>query len=113
MFKKLLNKGFKPTYYTNADWFESRVCKTRLFYKYNVESKELLNILFNITDTYNKYFYLLENDNLITYIEVDENLESFWIYFYNADGDSIKLLAESMDKVLDILPNKFEFECAD
>lgn len=44
MYKDLLNKGFKPVYYTNSDW-ESRPSKTRLFYNYSIENKELLNII--------------------------------------------------------------------
>ncbi len=31
IYKTLLNKGFKPVYYTNANWFDSRECNSRLF----------------------------------------------------------------------------------
>lgn len=113
MYKTLLNKGFKPIYYTNDDWFESRDCKSRLFYRYEVESKEMLNSILNIFNIYDEYFFLLENEDLITYIEFGEDLDEYWIYFYNADVDNFEIPKEKLNDLFNIIPNGFSLEYCD
>jgi len=110
MYKKLLDKGFKSVYYTNKDFLENRDLKSRLVYRYNVESKELLSVIFNVLNNFDKYYYLLLNEDLIVKIEIEENLESFWVYLYNTNTDNFELSIDEMNRVLDILPNLFKFE---
>jgi len=113
VYKTLLNKGFKPVYYTNDDWFKSRDCRSRLFYRYDVTTKELLNAILNIFDIYDKYFFLLENEDLITHIEIDEHLDEFWIYFYNSDVDNFEIPKEKLEDLFMVIPNNFELEHCD
>lgn len=111
MYKMLLNKGFKPVYYTNDDWFESRDSKSRLFYKYRVETKELLNSMLNVLNIYDRYFFIIEdNDNIVTEIEVDEDLNEYWIYFYNANTDNFGIPKDKIEELLKVIPNNFLFE---
>lgn len=113
IYKTLLNKGFKPVYYTNNDWFKRRECNSRLFYRYEVTTKELLSSILNIFNIYNKYFLLLENEDLITHIEVDEDLEEYWIYFYNADVDNFEISKDKLDELFNVIPNGFTLEHCD
>lgn len=113
MYKTLLEKGFKPIYYTNDNWFESRKCNSRLFYRYEVTTKELLNAIFNIFGIYNDYLFLLENEDLITYIEVDEDLNEYWIYFYNSDVDNYEIPKEKLNELFSVMRNCYEFEYCD
>lgn len=113
IYKTLLNKGFKPTYYTNLDWFTSRDCKSRLFYKYRVESNVLLHAIFNVLNIYNEYFFLIENEDMIMEIEVDENLEEYCLYFMNVDTDNYIIPTEKIIDLLNIIPNNFLLEYYD
>lgn len=113
MYKTLLEKGFKPIYYTNDNWFESRKCNSRLFYRYEVTTKELLNAILNIFSIYNDYFFLLENEDLVTYIEVDKDLNEYWIYFYNSDVDNYEIPKEKLNELFSIMRNCYEFEYCD
>jgi len=111
MYKELLNKGFKPIYYTNEDWFISRKdCKTRLFYKYRIETKEILNSIINTLGIFNEYFFIIENDEVVAEIETDENLNEYCIYFYNVDADNYKIPIVMLENLLNVIPNNFTFE---
>jgi len=113
MYKKLLNKGFKPYYYTNDDFLTSTSCDSRLFYTLKVNNEDLINSILNVLNKYNDYFNILLEPDLVTWIEIDEFLESFWWYFYNTDKDNIEIASKEMEKILEILPNKFIFEHRD
>jgi len=113
MYKKLLDKGFVPTYYTNKDWFESRTANSRLFYRYKIYSKDDINAALCVLDKYNDYFPVLQLDELVCYIEVDEDLSDAWFYFCDEDIDAFEIPIESLTKLIDVLPNKFSFEHAD
>jgi hypothetical protein len=110
MYKKLLNKGFVPVYYTDDDWFESRKCESRLFYRYRVETKELLNSILNVLGIFDRYFFIIEAEDVVVEIEVDEELKEYWIYFYNAMTDNYDIPTDKLCDVFNVLPNKFEFE---
>lgn len=111
MYKILLNKGFKPVYYTNDDWFEEgRNCKSRLFYRYRLESKELLHSVFNTLDIFDEYFFVLENDDVVVEIESDEDLNGFWLYFYNMDIDDYDVPKDKLNDLFNVIPNQFTFE---
>ena len=109
MYKNLLNKGFKPIYYTNNDW-ENRPYKTRLFYNYDIGSKELLNTILGVLEIYNIYFFTLINEDCVAQLEVDENLEEYWLYFYNCQTENYQITKEDFEKVINVLPNAFTFE---
>jgi hypothetical protein len=109
MYKTLLNKGFKPVYYTNEDWLDTRKCG-RLFYRYRVETKELLNSILNVLDVFDRYFFLIEDNDIVTEIEVDEELDEYWIYFYNANTDNIEVQKDKLEELFKVIPNKYLFE---
>jgi hypothetical protein len=115
MYKQLLNKGFQPTYYNNCDLFEVTSCKTRLSYKLQINDKNLMKVILNVLDIFDKYFWLTDEEcegyNDIGFdLETDENLESFTLYIYNTDVDNFEMTKEQFQNVLSILPNNFKFE---
>ncbi|WP_143322950.1 hypothetical protein [Clostridium sp. HBUAS56010] len=63
-------------------------------------------------DIFDKYFYLLEDGDVIAEIEVDEELEEYCIYFYNvdADVDNFIIPKERVDELLNVIPNSFLLE---
>jgi len=113
MYKEMLNKGFKPIYYTNDDWFESRTCNTRLFYRYDVNDSTLLNSIFNILDIYGKYYWILEDKDVVIQIETDEEAQEFWLYFYNTGLENYEIPKDKLQELFNIIPNAFEFEHSD
>jgi hypothetical protein len=112
MYKKLLEKGFNPAYYTDSDFLEATTCKTRLFYRLRINNKDLLNSILNVLDKYNKYFSILLEPNLISEIEIEEDLSSYWLY-NNTNIDNIEISSTEMWDILEILPNRFEFTSKD
>lgn len=113
MYKQLLNKGFKPVYYTNHDWLDATISKTRLFYNLEIKNLDIFNVILNTLNKYNELFYLLLDDKIVIQISIDENLNSFWIELFNVDADNIELTEEEMIKVLNVLPNIFQMEHSD
>lgn len=113
IYKKLLEKGFEPTYFIDKDFLENTLAKSRLFYILKINNNDLLQIILNKLDVYDKYFWIFLNKDLITQIEIDENVEELNIRLFNVDIDNIILKDEQIEKILDLLPNKFNFNNSD
>jgi len=113
MYKELIDKGFKPIYYTNSDWEETRKTDSRLFYRYDLKTKEIINIVLNILNIFDEYFWIMQCEDLICYIETDENITYTFLYFYNVDAEAYEMTIENTDEVVKVLPNNFIFEHAE
>lgn len=110
MYRALLNKGFKPIYYTNDNYIDVTPSKSRLFYRLRITNDDLINSILNVLGKYDKYFSILLNRDLVVQIEIDEYLESFWFYLLNTNEDSFEICKEDMEKVINVLPNKYMLE---
>jgi hypothetical protein len=114
MYKILLEKGFKPIYYTNDDFLKVTRNKSRVSYRLEIrEDNSLINVIYNTLNIYDKYFYTLQEKEAVYYIEFDEDLESAYLYIYNVDTGNYEIPESKWEDLLRILPNKFNFEHCD
>ena len=111
IYKKILDKGFVPTYYTDVDFLKNTIAKSRLFYILEIKENNLLQIILNKLNLFDKYFWIFLNKDLITDIIIDEDTEELCIEFLNVDSDNIILKDKQMEEILNLLPNKFKFDC--
>lgn len=109
MYKKLLEKGFIPTYYTDDDFLESTLAKSRIFYILDVEEDALIQVILNILNIFDTYFWIFSNEDLVFRFEIDENIEEICIHLYNTYVDNITLKPSQYEDILNLLPNKFNF----
>jgi len=112
MYKQLLNKGFTPVYYTNKDFMETRSTTSRLFYRCQLTTTELLNSILSALDIFDKYFWVLENKKLKSYLETDEKFEHTFIYFEDSIADIIEIQKDKANQIINMLPNNFTFQAA-
>lgn len=110
MYKKLLEKGFFPIYYSNADFLEVTSNKSRLFYRLLITNSDLIKVIFQTLNVFDTYFYTLSTEDLILKIEFTEDLDSCWIYFENEDADAFEVALDLIHKMLNVIPNEFMLE---
>ena len=110
MYKRLLNKGFQPVYYTNSDFLTVTSCKSRLCYRLKIENIDLLSTILNVINKFDTCFTLLIEPDLIAEFEIDDDLDECWLYFYNTEVDNFEISKEDLTNILEILPNRFIME---
>lgn len=113
LYKKLLDKGFKPIYYINADLFEFTNLESRIVYNLDIDNKDLIQIIFQNLNVYDDFSHTLLHDNIKISIKCDEKLSEISIIVHNKDCDGFIVKNEYIDILFNILPNKFIFEHLD